>query len=194
MQIVLIDESLNFGKNIIYYFQLIPVFGAKEKTMRTQAEILAKIKEIEPFLKHKDPHYVQYKILVYKLEWHNAIHFLEPQYRTDEQKKKWKDTSKQDDSIILMEIIEKLDLAAMYYHEYDKTACMGIAFGLLTYVWLMGNKYDKILTVLYREFFAEYAVFNCFRGVFEGISNEFGIDWDRFKSRYAIQNNRIKNY
>lgn len=155
--------------------------------MRTQEEILTKLQQIQNLVNsEKDPMYVQYKILVYKLSWQNALMFLQHKYRTDEQKQKWQKTSRQDDYFIKKEIQDKIDLAAMYFTDREALACMGIAVGLLTYFWLLGPKKDRALEQLWREFGATYSVENCFRGVFEGICNEMNIDWDRLKLRYKL--------
>lgn len=160
--------------------------------MRTQQEIIQKIQLTQNLVKNeKDPMYVQFKILVFKLDWKNALIFLRPEHRTDEQKVKWQKSSRQDDYFIKKEIEDKLDLGAMYFTDRDPLACMGVVVGLLTYVWLLGKTKDKTLTILWQEFSAQYAIQNCFRGVFEGIANEFNLDWDRMKFRYkhAIDKN-----
>lgn len=156
--------------------------------MRSQQEILEKIDGIAKILykldPKKDPFFQQYRILVHKLTWENARHFLTPADYTEENKIEWNKNNILDKKILMEEIKEQVDIGAMHVEGNDVELAFNCATGLLAQFWLLGPIKDKILTSLFKDYMSQTNIYMCCSKTFEDISNELGFNWERMRLQY----------
>ena len=153
--------------------------------MRSQIEILQQIKKIQPhFQDKKNPFYIQYRILVHKLSWENAQEFFDAASVKDGMRDKWPETSRLDKEAIVKEMLEQVDLGAMFVESKDKVSCIYAIMGLIAQLWLLGPKKDKALSCIFNDFMQAYECLDYYESIFTAICNEIHVDFSRYKLRY----------
>lgn len=155
--------------------------------MRSQGEIVLKMEEIRKVCKSpKDAPFIQFKVLMHKLEWNEGKMFLKREMRQEQFKAKWEKTARLDEKYLRWEIKEEaLDLAAMHVVGQDQEMCMIIALKIFTLFWLFGPKKDKYLKLLWQEFLHTNAWVYHYEPVFKKVAEEVEVDWERLKLRYT---------
>lgn len=142
--------------------------------MRSQKEILQMIAELEK--DRNDPMGVQRKHLIRKLEWNNAVKWINVTKIGDEAfKNKWKETSRIDEKYLLKEMFDFMFAAYGAWLEHDAIQCLVICQYYLIWVWLMGPKEDAFLKYLFQIFMRPDN--NMGREVFDEVCKHYG--WKR---------------
>lgn len=158
--------------------------------MRSQHEILEKIDGLARIIytkaPKKDPFYQQYKVLVHKLSWENAKHFLKLEDYTEENKTGWQKLNILDKKILIAEIKEQCDLGAMHVCGNDVEYAFFTATGLLAQFWLLGPSKDKVLELLFRDYMTHQNILLCCERTFEDVCNELQFNWPRMKRCYQV--------
>lgn len=142
--------------------------------MRSQKEILEKIEELTRH--NNDPMGVQRKHLIRKLEWNNALPWINPKrHNDDEFKRKWKDTSRNDEKYILNEMYQFMFGAYGAWLEHEPVECLVMCQYLIIYIWLLGKKHETFLAYIIHIF--TNMENNMGRMVFDEICKNYG--WRR---------------
>lgn len=142
--------------------------------MRSQKEILQKIEEFE---RHgNDPMGVQSKHLIRKLEWNNALSYINPKKRFDDKfQKQWKESSRLDEKYLLKEMYDFMFGAYGAWLEHEAIECLTLCQYFIVWIWLLGPKEEAFLGYIINVF--SQPDNNMGRKVFDEICNHFG--WRR---------------
>lgn len=153
--------------------------------MRSQQEIIDRIQRIAK--DKSDPYEIQHQVLVRKLSWENAKPYINPKHRTDEQRNKWKETSRLDPQALKEHVKEMVDKACC---DICSEEFMDVFFDFqisLVLLWLHGPSRESTL----RQFLEQYIKaskqpLRAYRleKPFEFLCEEFGWKWRHFKARY----------
>jgi len=150
--------------------------------MRTQKEILEKLKEIEET--KTDPFRVQFEILVHKLTWANAKDkYVNPKYHDTEHRQRWRKRAKLDLKALEEEIQELIDSMACSYFDKDYQKLLAQFHCTIAFLWLMGPKKDTFLKYIFKSMqnFQEDGGYVLMRM----LCYNFDVEWKIMELRYG---------
>ena len=141
--------------------------------MRSQKEILDKITILEK--DWNDPMGVQRRHLIRKLEWINAVKWIDPaKIDNDEFKNEWKLTSRLDENYLKTEMYDFMFAAYDAWLEEDPVKCLIFCQYYIIWIWLMGPKEDSFLKHIFSIFINTEN--NMGRDLFDSVCKHY--DWN----------------
>ncbi|QGH73062.1 MAG: hypothetical protein [Siphoviridae sp. ctCJE6] len=156
--------------------------------MRTQEEILKKIREIK--LSGVDPTRMQQKVLIHKLTWENAQPFLREDSRDSVNLKvEWPKRAGLDREILMDEIADQADYTYMLIADQDFIGVMTSLQILMVQIWLLGARGEKFLHIFVPEMMRCRADFG--RMTMRKLCEEFGFNWKLYERRYLKKSGGI---
>ena len=166
--------------------------------MRTQEEIYNMMRQIDKT--GADPHEAMHKALLRKLEWGNALRWINPKYRGNRiVKKEWKSNARLDFETLETELKDLVDEALMHWYEKDTFAVLYMLQQIQAHLWLMGEKKTKVLEHFIKKLFETFEsdtmenAYLCLKLVIQ----ESGWELKEFERRYLTdenKNNLTDNY
>lgn len=148
--------------------------------MRTQTEILDMIQKIRK--SKADPSMVQQKTLFHKLEWKNAVQFIEPPARTQANRQKFESMNSMDAARLREELVERIDQLFMFLADNDLVKIHIHLQMILVYLWLIGPEKQDLFRWLHERL--GWPNMN-WRKVGRHLADELGINWKILEMRYV---------
>lgn len=149
--------------------------------MRTQQEILDMIASIQK--SNTDLHCVQQRCLIHKLTWDNAKKFIKPVDYNNQRRLDWKwdILNKLDKKSLISELIDYIDYGFMCSANKDLKEYFPIIHIIMVYLWLLGAKYEKVISKLIYDMSQEKEYG---RMTLRNLCEEIGVNWKLIERRY----------
>lgn len=163
----------------------------KEKTLRSQKEILDKIEQFNKT--GTDPFRIQRKDLIRKLEWSNACKFL-PKYAQDnfEIRENWDKASCLEEDILIKDMRDYMFWAYEQCMSNNLTNCIISCQHYTIWIWLLGPKREKFFQHFLKLFISPRRKFvrsngvidrGHYKEIFLKVMEHFGWDPKSFTKR-----------
>lgn len=146
--------------------------------MRSQLEILEKIKQIE--ISRVDPTGLQKTTLTHKLSWDNAKPFVKPEKYNDETKVEWQKHNHLEKKFLLSEMAEQVDYTYMLMAGKEWQKVIASLQVIMIIIWLMQK--EHYLGIFIPEMLKSEQDHG--RTALRKLCEEFGFNWKLYEMRY----------